>query len=138
MKLIFLPLLLGTLVGCNLFNPDEVEPEGDFPAFAHGMWLAESGDIDISSGPGFLVYDWYAIDTIGVDSSVSVTWDDGLSCTITAASFEGNKVVLTVWEYTWELKIVDSDHITATFSAPDEHYVKYLIKQKDDPSVLCF
>ena len=133
LKLIPILLLLGPLVNCDLSRD---ESDNNSLRLAHGFWQADSGDA-IPNGPGVLVYNWYAIDTDGTEYPISVTWDNGLTCTITEASFEEDKVFMTVGDYFCEFKIEDSKRITLTITYEDAKFIKHLTKERDSAEVFC-
>lgn len=102
-----------------------------------GFWEAISGDIKISSGPGIVVYNWYAIDTTAHTDSVAVTWDDGLACTTTIAGMSDDEIFIMVGSVEGTFKIHDNESATVTFQWDEGSCIKSLEKIRDDPQVFC-
>ena len=141
MKIISILFLLGSLVSCELFGPDEDKADDIALKLAHGFWEADSGYLYINT-ENFLSTSWYAIhiysiDSTGVDSAVTVVWASP-SCARYPASIEGESMTVSFYGWLFEFTLLDSTHIKATFSTSTEQYVKFLTKIRDSADVVCF
>ncbi|MGB3757660.1 MAG: hypothetical protein WBA07_14985 [Rivularia sp. (in: cyanobacteria)] len=103
-----------------------------------GYWVTQTGQLKISqSNLGRIyAYDWYAIKSNG-DGKVIVTWDDSLNCSKTEGQIVGNTIQLTAGDVKTELVVRDSNHATITFRDSKAVYVKQLVKQREDATVIC-
>ena len=140
-KLVTILFVLGTLVSCDLFKPNEHEHNEIALKLAHGFWEADSGYL-YSNTTNFLSTRWYAIhiysiDSTDVDSAVTVVWASP-SCARNPASIEGESVTVTFYGWLFEFTLLDSTHIKATFSTSTDQYVKFLTKIRDSADVVCF
>ena len=103
-----------------------------------GYWVTETGQLKIlqSNLGRIYAYDWYAIKSNG-DGKVIVTWDDSLNCSKTEGIIVGNTIQLTAGDVKTELVVRDSNHATITFRDGKAVYVKQLVKQREDATVIC-
>jgi hypothetical protein len=103
-----------------------------------GYWVTQTGQLKISqSNLGRIyAYDWYAIKSNG-DGKVIVTWDNGLNCSKTQGQIVGNTIKLMAGNVNTELVVRDSRHATITFRDGEAVYVKQLVKQREDATVIC-
>ena len=134
---ILLPILT---IGCDITQPttgDITQPTTDATSGAHGYWKATAGDTQISSGPGLIVYNWYAIDTTGHGDSVFVTWDDHF-CIRTGALMENNIIQMVVSDVKAEFNIAGEGNASVVFDWNGVSYQKQLKKLRPDPTVFCF
>ena len=119
-------------------KPSQLDIDIDIAKVIVGYWVTETGQLQIlqSNFGRIYAYDWYAIKSNG-DGKVIVTWDDSLNCSKTEGIIVGNTIQLTAGDVKTELVVRDSNHATITFRDGKAVYVKQLVKQREDPTVIC-
>lgn len=150
-KFLITASILVTCLGCgqeystNSVDKSAVEPapsqtktnQLDIAKVIVGYWVTETGQLKISPIQGRIFeYDWYAIKSVS-DEKVVITWDDGLNCSKTEGQIAGNTIKLMAGNVKTELVVRDSHHATITFRDGQAVYVKQLVKQREDATVIC-
>jgi hypothetical protein len=103
----------------------------------NGYWEAVTGDSLITSGPGILVYNWYALDATIPGDSIKVTWDNGITCSSKNTELLYKDIHFTAEGVKANFYLVGSKEIWTVFIWNEKQYNKTLRKIRNDPGVLC-
>ena len=114
------------------------EPRWKSQALARGYWEAQPRSTPEGIKPGGIAFrPWYALDFTPA-GAVTVTWDNGISCTTSPATISRETIEVTVDGITAEFRINDADEGLVTFWQGGQYDMLKLRKTRDDPRVVCY
>lgn len=117
----------------------KITAQSDVGTLANGYWEVQNEKLPSSSKVKGLIYEYgrYGIKS-EADKSVTITWDNGLSCTRSKGNIQGDKITLVDRGVSTELIVHDTQKATIKFKHGQKNITRELKKIRTDPKIICY
>jgi hypothetical protein len=135
--LFVIPIVVVSIMFASCTNVrKEQTTQLDIGALANGSWEVQNETLPSSEKPQGFIYGKYGIKS-EAGNSVTLTWDNGLSCPRSKGEIQGNKISLVDRGVKTEIVVHDSKKATIKFKHGQKTITRDIKKIRTDPKMIC-
>jgi hypothetical protein len=130
-------VFVAVFTGCSDIQKEQTT-QSNIQTLANGYWEVQNETLPSSQKTKGFIYDYgkYGIKS-EADNSVTITWDNGLSCPRSKGKIQGNKISLVDRGVETEIVVHDAERATIKFKHGPKTITRDIKKIRTDPKMIC-